>query len=47
MLIDIPGETIAVAGVPAPPPALTVDRVDVVVRVKRADGVAATVTNSL
>ena len=36
LLIDIPGETIAVAGVPAPPPGLTVDRVDVVVRVKRA-----------
>ncbi|HKB96682.1 MAG TPA: Fur family transcriptional regulator [Rhizomicrobium sp.] len=36
MLIDIPGETIAVAGVPTPPPGLTVDRVDVVVRVKRA-----------
>lgn len=36
MLIDIPGETIAVAGVPVPPPGLAVDRVDVVVRVKRA-----------
>lgn len=35
LLIDIPGETIAVAGVPAPPPGLAVDRVDVVVRVKR------------
>jgi Fur family iron response transcriptional regulator len=35
MLIDIPGETIAVAGVPAPPPGLSVDRVDVVVRVRR------------
>ena len=35
MLIDIPGETIAVAGVPAPPPGLAVDRVDVVVRVRR------------
>jgi Fur family iron response transcriptional regulator len=35
LLIDIPGETIAVAGVPAPPPGLSVDRVDVVVRVKR------------
>jgi len=35
MLIDIPGETIAVAGVPVPPPGLAVDRVDVVVRVKR------------
>ena len=36
MLIDIPGEAISVAGVPTPPPGLTVDRVDVVVRVKRA-----------
>ena len=36
LLIDIPGETIAVAGVPNPPAGLTVDRVDVVVRVKRA-----------
>lgn len=35
LLIDIPGETIAVAGVPAPPAGLSVDRVDVVVRVKR------------
>ncbi len=35
MLIDIPGETIAVAGVPAPPAGLAVDRIDVVVRVKR------------
>jgi Fur family iron response transcriptional regulator len=35
LLIDIPGETIAVAGVPIPPPGLAVDRVDVVVRVKR------------
>jgi len=35
LLIDIPGDAIAVAGVPAPPPGLTVDRVDVVVRVKR------------
>jgi Fur family iron response transcriptional regulator len=35
MLIDIPGETIAVAGVPAPPAGMSVDRVDVVVRVKR------------
>ena len=35
LLIDIPGETIAVAGVPSPPPGLSVDRVDVVVRVKR------------
>jgi Fur family transcriptional regulator, iron response regulator len=36
LLIDIPGDTIAVAGVPSPPPGLAVDRVDVVVRVKRA-----------
>jgi Fur family iron response transcriptional regulator len=35
LLIDIPGETIAVAGVPAPPSGLVVDRVDVVVRVRR------------
>jgi Fur family iron response transcriptional regulator len=35
-LIDIPGEDIAVSGVPAPPAGLTVDRVDVVVRVRRA-----------
>lgn len=33
-LIDI-AEHIAVSGVPTPPPGLTVDRVDVVVRVKR------------
>jgi Fur family iron response transcriptional regulator len=36
LLIDIPGETIAVAGVPAPPAGLAMDRVDVVVRVKRS-----------
>jgi Fur family iron response transcriptional regulator len=35
LLIDIPGESIAVAGVPTPPPGLSVDRVDVVVRVRR------------
>lgn len=35
-LIDIPGETIAVTNVPTPPDGLAVDRVDVVVRVKRA-----------
>src|SRR5580658_2525417 len=35
-LIDIPGEHIAVSGVPPPPPGLSVDRVDVVVRVRRA-----------
>jgi Fur family iron response transcriptional regulator len=36
VLIDIPGETVAVTGVPIPPPGLFVDRVDVVVRVKRS-----------
>ncbi len=35
-LIDIPGETIQVAGVPAAPAGMTVDRVDVVVRVRRS-----------
>jgi len=35
-LIDIPGEHIAVAGVPEPPKGMAVDRIDVVVRVKRA-----------
>ena len=35
-LIDIPGDQISVAGVPTPPNGLAVDRVDVVVRVKRA-----------
>ena len=35
LLIDIPGESIAVAGVPTPPPGLSVERVDVVVRVRR------------
>jgi len=35
LLIDIPGEAIEVAGVPAPPDGLSVDRVDVVVRVRR------------
>lgn len=34
-LIDIPGEHIAVAGVPAPPKGMAIDRIDVVVRVKR------------
>ena len=34
-LIDIPGEEIRVAGVPNPPSGLAVDRVDVVVRVRR------------
>lgn len=36
LLIDIPGAEIAVSGVPAPPAGLAVDRVDVVVRVKKA-----------
>jgi Fur family iron response transcriptional regulator len=35
-LIDIPGDQITVAGVPVPPAGLAVDRVDVVVRVRRA-----------
>jgi Fur family iron response transcriptional regulator len=35
-LIDIPGESIAVSGVPAAPKGMAVDRVDVVVRLKRA-----------
>ena len=34
-LIDIPGDAIAVSGVPQPPIGLKVDRVDVVVRVTR------------
>jgi Fur family iron response transcriptional regulator len=34
-LIDIPGEAILVSGVPTPPAGMAVDRVDVVVRVKR------------
>jgi Fur family iron response transcriptional regulator len=35
-LIDIPGENIAVAGVPAPPKGTLVDRIDVVVRLRRS-----------
>jgi Fur family iron response transcriptional regulator len=35
LLIDIPGEQIAISGVPAAPRGLSVDRVDIVVRVKR------------
>ena len=35
VLIDIPGENISVSGVPSPPQGLTVDRVDVVVRVRK------------
>ena len=38
-LIDIPGEAISVSGVPVPPAGMAVDRVDVVVRVKR-DGLS-------
>jgi Fur family transcriptional regulator, iron response regulator len=35
-LIDIPGEAIKVAGIPSAPSGMTVDRVDVVIRVKKA-----------
>jgi Fur family transcriptional regulator, iron response regulator len=35
VLIDIPGDEIGVSGVPTPPAGLVIDRVDVVVRVKR------------
>jgi Fur family iron response transcriptional regulator len=35
-LIDIPGEHISVAGVPTPPKGMAVERVDVVVRVRRS-----------
>ncbi len=35
LLIDIPGEHVRVSGVPEAPPGLSVERVDVVVRVKR------------
>ena len=34
-LIDIPGDSIAIAGVPAPPDGMEVERVDVVVRIRR------------
>lgn len=34
-LIDIPGDSIAVAGVPNPPDGMEVERVDVVVRIRR------------
>ena len=34
-LIDIPGETIAVAGIPLPPKGTQIERVDVVIRVRR------------
>jgi Fur family iron response transcriptional regulator len=35
-LIDIPGESIAVCGVPQPPTGTKVERVDVVIRIRRA-----------
>jgi Fur family iron response transcriptional regulator len=35
-LLDIDGNAIAVAGIPSPPKGMKVDRVDVVVRVRRA-----------
>jgi Fur family iron response transcriptional regulator len=35
-LIDIPGEHIAVSGIPAPPKGHAVDRVDVVVRIRKS-----------
>ena len=35
-LIDIPGETIAVAGVPLPPKGTAIERVDVVIRIRRS-----------
>ena len=35
-LIDIPGESIEVAGIPTPPKGMQVERVDVVIRVRRA-----------
>jgi Fur family transcriptional regulator, iron response regulator len=41
-LIDIPGEDITVSGVPVPPSGMAVDRVDVVVRVKRTSSALRT-----
>jgi len=35
-LIDIPGQAIAITGVPAPPKGMAVEQVDVVVRVRRS-----------
>ena len=35
-LIDIPGAAIAIAGVPTPPKGTAIERVDVIVRIKRA-----------
>ena len=35
-LIDIPGEHIEIAGVPEPPKGMTVDRIDVVVRIRKS-----------
>jgi len=34
-LIDIPGDAIAVTGMPAPPRGTEIDRVDIVIRIKR------------
>jgi Fur family iron response transcriptional regulator len=34
-LIDIPGEAISVAGIPTPPKGTSVDRVDIVIRIRR------------
>jgi Fur family iron response transcriptional regulator len=36
-LVDIDGDAIAVAGVPLPPPGAEVERVDVIVRLKRRE----------
>ncbi len=35
-LLDIPGDSIAVAGVPSPPKGTSIDRVDVVIRIRRS-----------
>ena len=35
-LIDIPGDTMAISGVPRPPEGTAVERVDVVIRIRRA-----------
>lgn len=35
MLIDIPGSAIAIVGVPSPPKGTAVDRVDVIVRIRK------------
>jgi Fur family iron response transcriptional regulator len=39
MLIDIPGEDISVAGVPTPPKGMAVDRIDVVVRIRKTPAI--------